>query len=67
MAIAKHIELTTDSPVSFEAAIQEGLERAGKTVDGIRSAWVKDQQVLIEDGKVVTYRVNLKVTFILQD
>lgn len=67
MAIAKHIELTTDSSVSFEAAIQEGLERASKTVDGIRSAWVKDQQVLVENGRVTTYRVNLKVTFVLQD
>ena len=67
MAIAKHIEITTESNISFAAAIQEGLERASKTVEGIRSAWVKDQQVLVEDGKITTYRVNLKVTFVLQD
>lgn len=45
----------------------ERPEQASKTVEGIRSAWVKDQQVLVEDERVTTYRVNLKVTFVLQD
>ncbi len=65
MTIAKHIEITAESPKSFEAAIQAGVSKAAETVKGIRSAWVKDQQVLVEGDKVTTYRVNLKVTFIL--
>jgi flavin-binding protein dodecin len=67
MSVAKHIEITADSSKSFEDAIQHGIDRAGKTVTGIRSAWVKDQQVLVEDGRVATYRVNMKVTFVLSD
>lgn len=65
MSVAKHIEITSDSTKSFEDAVQEGIRRAGKTVKGIRSAWVKDQQVLVENDKVATYRVNMKVTFVL--
>lgn len=67
MSVAKHIEITADSSKSFEDAIQHGIHRASKTVKGIRSAWVKDQQVLVEDDEVVTYRVNLKITFVLSD
>lgn len=65
MSVAKHIEITAESPNSFDAAIQAGITKASETVKGIRSAWVKDQQVVVEDGKVAAYRVNLKVTFIL--
>ena len=46
---------------------QDGITTASKSVKGIRSAWVKDQQVMVENGRVTTYRVNLKVTFVLQD
>lgn len=66
MSVAKHIEITADSPTSFEDAVQQGIRTAAKTVKGIRSAWVKDQQVLVEGKKVTTYRVNMKVTFILE-
>jgi dodecin len=65
MSIAKIIEISAESPDGFEAAIREGIERAGKTVKNIRSAWVGDQQVEIKDDKVVNYRVHLKVTFVL--
>lgn len=67
MSVAKHIEITSESEKSFEDAVKEGIRRAGKTVDGIRSAWIKDQQVVVEKNKVTTYRVNMKVTFVLGD
>ena len=67
MSVAKHIEITADSNKSFKDAIQQGITRAGKTVKGIRSAWIKDQMVLVEDDEVTTYRVNMKVTFVLDD
>jgi flavin-binding protein dodecin len=66
MSVAKHIEITADSTKSFEDAVQQGIATASKTVKGIRSAWVKDQQVLVEGNKVTTYRVNMKVTFVLE-
>lgn len=66
MSIVKHIEVTAESPDGFEAAIKEGLKRASATVKGIKSAWVKDQQVLVKGSKVTTYRVNMKVTFELE-
>ena len=65
MSVAKIIELSCQSPKSFEDAIQDGITRASKTVHNIKSAWVKEQQVVIENGKVSMYRVDMKVTFIL--
>jgi flavin-binding protein dodecin len=65
MSIAKIIELSAESPKGFEDAIQSGITRASKTVHGIKSAWVKEQQVVIDNGKVSLYRVDLKVTFVL--
>jgi len=65
MSVAKVIEISADSDKSFEDAIQQGIETASKTVDDIKGAWVKEQQVLIDDGKIVGFRVDLKVTFVL--
>jgi len=65
MSVAKIIELSTESPKSFEDAIQNGITRASKTVHNIKSAWVKEQHVVIENGKVALYRVDLKITFVL--
>lgn len=65
MSVAKHIEISAESSKSFEDAIQKGITKAGKTVKGIRSAWVKDQQVTVENDQVTSYRVNMKVTFVL--
>jgi len=65
MSVAKIIELSAESPKSFEDAIQDGIARASKTVHNIKSAWVKEQHVVIEQGKVALYRVDLKVTFVL--
>jgi hypothetical protein len=65
MSVAKIIELSADSPKSFEDAVVQGIARASKTIHGIKSAWVKEQHVVVEDNKVVVYRVDLKITFVL--
>ena len=52
---------------SFEDALRTGIERANKTLRGVRGAWVKEQGLDIEDGRIVAYKVNLLVTFILDD
>ncbi len=65
MSVAKVIEISSESPKSFEDAIVQGINRASKTIHGIKSAWVKEQHVVIENSKVVSFRVDLKVTFVL--
>jgi flavin-binding protein dodecin len=65
MSVAKIIEISAESPKSFEDAIVQGIAEASKTVHGIKSAWVKNQYIVIENGKVALYRVDLKVTFVL--
>lgn len=66
MSVAKVIEISASSPESFDAAMREGVAKASQTVKNIRSAWVQDQQVSIENGKVTEYRVLLKITFVLE-
>ena len=65
MSVAKIIELSCESPRSFEDAIQNGIARASKTVHNVKGAWVKEQQVVIDNNKITLYRVDLKVTFVL--
>lgn len=65
MSIAKVIEVSAESKKSFEDAVKEGIKTAAKTVHGIKSAWVKEQQVVVDKGEVVKYRVDMKVTFVL--
>ena len=65
MAVAKIIEITAQSSASFEDAIQQGIEKASETVHNIEGAWVKEQKVVVTDGKIIGYRVDLKVTFVL--
>lgn len=67
MSIAKVTEITATSATSFEDALQQGLLRASKTLRQIRSAWIKEQQVRVEKGKITEYQVNLMVTFVLDD
>jgi len=67
MGIAKVTEVITSSNKSFEDAIENGIERASKTLNNISSAWVKDQSVVVKNGKVKEYRVNLNITFVLED
>lgn len=66
MAIAKVSEIISSSSKSFDDAIKDGIKRAGKTVDNIKGAWVKDQKVVVENGKIVEYRVILRITFVLK-
>jgi dodecin len=67
MAIAKITEIQSASKKSFEDAIKAGISRADKTLRNLTGAWVKSQKVKIEKGKIIEYRVLLKVTFILND
>lgn len=65
MAVAKIIEITATSGDSFEDAIREGIDKASQTVHNIKGAWVKEQKVVVENGNISGYRVDLKVTFVL--
>ena len=65
MAIAKVIEITSESTKSFEDAIGQGIAGASKTLHNIRAAWVKEQQVVVQDNKITAYRVDLKLTFVV--
>lgn len=66
MSVARVTEIIASSPKSFEDAVEVGIKRATKTLKEVRGAWVKSQKVEIKDDKVVEYRVNLEVTFILK-
>ncbi len=67
MSVARVTEISASSPDGFEAAIREGIERANKTLRNVQGAWVKDMNVRIEDGNIKGYKVNLEVTFVLED
>lgn len=68
MSVAKVSEIIASSPTSFEDAIKAGLARASKTLKNVKSAWVENQQVQVDDkGMISEYRVQLKITFILED
>lgn len=65
MSVAKVIEISAESKKSFEDAIKKGIKTAAKTVHNVKGAWVKEQQVVVDAGEIVNYRVDMKVTFIL--
>jgi flavin-binding protein dodecin len=67
MSVAKNIEITSSSKVGFEDAIQKGIERAARTIDNLRGAWIKEQKVTIKDGKADEYNVMMILTFVLSD
>lgn len=67
MSVAKISEISSTSKVSFEDAIQQGIQRASKSIRQIKSAWIKEQQVRVEKNKITEYQVNLLVTFVLDD
>ena len=66
-SVAKVSEISARSSKSFEDAINSGLARAHKTIRNVRSAWIKEQQVRLEGGKIIEYQVNMLLTFILDD
>ncbi len=67
MSVAKVTEITATSKKSFEDAIQLGISRANKTLKNVKGAWIANQKIDIENGKVISYRVGLKITFVLAD
>jgi flavin-binding protein dodecin len=67
MSVAKVSEISSTSTTSFEDAITQGLARASKTIRNIRSAWIKEQQVRLDNGKIAEYQVNMMVTFVIDD
>jgi flavin-binding protein dodecin len=67
MTVARVTEISASSPVSFEDAVRVGIARASETLRNVRSAWVKEQQVTAKDGKVAEFRVNMMVTFVLEE
>jgi flavin-binding protein dodecin len=67
MAVARVTEISSTSTTSFEDAIKTGLERANATLRNVRSAWIKEQQVRVEDGSISEYQVNMLVTFVLDE
>jgi flavin-binding protein dodecin len=67
MSVAKNIEITSTSTVGFEDAIKKGIERASKTIDNLRGAWIKEQKVTVTDGQVSEFSVAMIVTFVLTD
>ena len=67
MSVAKVTEITASSKKSFDDAVEVGVKRASKTLQGIQGAWVNEMSVVVKDGKIAEFRVNMKVTFILKD
>jgi len=66
MSVAKVVEISAESSKSFEDAIEQGIHRATDSLDNVRGAWVKEQKVRVEKGRIVAYRVILAVTFVLK-
>jgi len=67
MSVAKVTEIISSSDKSFDDAVAKGVARADKTLKNVKSAWVKSQKVVVNDGKVSEYRVTMKVSFVLKD
>jgi len=67
MSIARVTEISSTSTKSFEDAIQTAVKRATETLRNVRSAWVKEQQIKIDNGNIVEYQVNLMITFVLDE
>ena len=67
MSVARVTEITATSTTSFEDAIQTGVARACKTLKNVQGAWINEQTVTIENDQIVGYRVNMKITFVLNE
>lgn len=66
MSVAKVVEISAASSKSFEDAIKKGIAKTADTVDNIEGAWIKEQKVVVKNGEVKEYRVDMKVTFIVK-
>ena len=67
MSVARVTEISSTSPQSFEDAIKRGIQRATQTLRHVQSAWIKEQEVEIENDQIVAYKVNMMITFVLED
>ena len=67
MTVARNTEISATSNQSFEDAIKQGLDRATRTLRGVKGAWIKEQEVELENGSISTYKVTMIVTFVLDD
>jgi flavin-binding protein dodecin len=67
MSIAKVIEISAESKDGFEDCLAKGIQEASKTVKNINSAWVKNHEILVEDGQIRSHRVHMAITFVLDD
>ena len=67
MSVARITEISVVSTEGFEEAIREGINKATETLRNVEGAWVKDQNVVIENGNITGYKVNLAITFVLQE
>jgi hypothetical protein len=67
MSVAKVSEISATSTKGFQDAIEQGIARANKTLRNVRSAWIKEQQVRVEEGNITKYQVNMMVTFVIDD
>jgi len=65
MAVAKVIEVTSGSKKGLDDAIEQGIAKASDTLENVEGAWIQDIKVNVKDGKISEWRVNMKVTFIL--
>ena len=67
MSVARVTEITASSKKSFKDAVEEGIKRANKTLENVKGAWIQEQKVVVENGKITEYRVNMKVSFVLKE
>ena len=67
MSVARITEISSTSDQSFEHAIQQGIARATATLRNVRSAWIKEQEVEIQGDRIAAYKVNMLITFVLED
>lgn len=65
MTVAKSIEITSSSTKSFDDAVSTGVKKASESVTDIKSAWVKDQSVVVSGNEITEWRVNMKITFVI--
>lgn len=66
MSVVKVVEICASSSKSFDDATEKGIKRACKTLKDVKGAWVKEMKVIVDDGKISEYRVDLKVSFKLE-
>ena len=67
MSVASVTEITSSSGESFDDALKTGIERANKTLKNVKGAWIQEQKVVVDDGEIVEYRVNMKISFVLEN